>query len=120
MDTGIYVYIRKHLQKHIYNNYKCICYKNLNSESENFPLTEETEEGGEKREKGGRGTVLLAILSIKKISNKFSAVVNLLKKLITVFQNSINRDSWLAQSVEHATLDIRVVSLSPTLAVKMS
>ena len=29
-------------------------------------------------------------------------------------------DAWLAQSVEHATLDLRVVSLGPTCGVEFT
>ena len=32
---------------------------------------------------------------------------------------NISRGTWLAQSVEHATLDLGVVSLSPTPGVKL-
>ena len=31
--------------------------------------------------------------------------------------NNLNRGAWLVQSVEHAILDLRVVSSSPTLGV---
>ena len=30
------------------------------------------------------------------------------------------RDTWLAQSIEHATLDLRVVSSSPALGAKLT
>ena len=30
------------------------------------------------------------------------------------------RSAWLAQSVEHATLDLGIVSLSPTLGVEIT
>ena len=32
----------------------------------------------------------------------------------------INRGTWLAQSVEHATLDLGVVTSSPTLGVEIT
>ena len=31
-----------------------------------------------------------------------------------------NRGTWLAQSVEHETLDLGIVSLSPTLGVEIT
>ena len=35
-------------------------------------------------------------------------------------RKGINWGIWLAQSVEHATLDLRVVSLSPTLGMEIT
>ena len=32
----------------------------------------------------------------------------------------VNRGTWLAQSVEHATLDLGVVTLSPTFGVEIT
>lgn len=35
-------------------------------------------------------------------------------------QSWVNRDSWLAQSVERVTLDLRVEGSSPTLGVEIT
>ena len=42
--------------------------------------------------------------------------------MFTMFVSKVwgSGDTWLAQSAEHVTLDLRVVSLSPTLGVKMT
>lgn len=37
-----------------------------------------------------------------------------------VLQNEITRDTWLAQYVEHATLDLRVLDWSPTLGIEIT
>ena len=38
----------------------------------------------------------------------------------TIFKNYKTKATWLAQSVEHATLDLEVVSLSPTLGIEIT
>jgi len=35
-------------------------------------------------------------------------------------KNALNGSTWLAQSVEHVMLDLRVVSLNPTLGVELT
>ena len=39
---------------------------------------------------------------------------------ISICKNSLNHGAWLAQSVEHVTLDLRVISLDPMLGVEIT
>ena len=47
--------------------------------------------------------------------SKYTDFVNLSQDI-----ENYPRGTWLAQSVEHTTLDLRVISLSPTLAVEIT
>lgn len=42
------------------------------------------------------------------------------KPMTSLSKMKFFRGTWLAQSVEHVTLDLGVVSLSPTLGVEMT
>ena len=53
---------------------------------------------------------------IDKLSSKWKISVHLPRSLVgQAFKNLAKRGSWLAQSVQHASLDLKVVSSSSTL-----